>query len=157
LGVKASALYISGAVVVDQVVFQGNGLFEFGRYAQDMNAQNAFIIELRGVEGLVDLVAWDPASDRFARWLGRGFALGEDRISFPSLSGGPLPIWRSPLGWLRAYRSGLVILNPRAAYWFLCDVPALVAEDADHRKQIAKMLIPPQPRISVPAASKSVM
>jgi hypothetical protein len=154
-GVKASALYISGAVVVDQVVFQDNGLFEFGRNTGDMNAQNAFIFEVRGVEGLTDLAAWDPYSSQCALWLGRGFALGESQVWFPTLSGGPLRIWRSPLGWLRAYRDGLVILNPRAAYWYLCDVPALAAEDANHRKQISRMLIPPQPRIVVAPSAQA--
>lgn len=157
LGVLASALYLSGTIVVDQVVFQDNSLFEFGRYADDMSAQNAFIIEVQGIDGLIDLAAWAPHSNQCARWLGRGFALGEDQIWFPTLSDGPLRIWRSPFGRLRAYRSGLVILNPRAAYWYLRDVPALAAEDVDHRKQIAKMLIPPQPRILVmPAVSETV-
>ena len=157
LGVKPSALYVSGPVLVDQVVFQDNGLFEFGRYAESANAQNAFLVEVRGIDGLIDLAAWDPHSNECALWLGRGFALGESQIWFPTLSGGTVRIWRSPLGWLRAYRSGLVIINPRAAYWYLCDVPALVAEDSDHSKQIAKMLILPQPPILVvPAVSESV-
>jgi hypothetical protein len=51
----------------------------------------------------------------------------------------------------------LVILNPRAAYSYLGDVPALAAEDADHRKQIEKMLVLPQPRILVvPSVSETV-
>jgi hypothetical protein len=155
-GVKASALYVSGPVVVDQVVFQDN-LFEFGRYGGDRSTQKAFIFEVRGADGLTDLAAWGPQGDQLALWLGRGFALGEDQIWFPTLSGGPLRIWRSPLGWLRAYRSGLVILNPRAAYSYLCDVPALAAEDANHRKEIEKMLILPRPRIVVaPSISNSV-
>jgi hypothetical protein len=97
---------------------QGCGLFEFGRYAEDMNAQNAFIIEVRGIDGLIDLSAWDPHSNQCALRLGRGFARGESQIWWPSLSGEPVRIWQTLLNWLRAYRSGLVILNPRAVYWY---------------------------------------
>ena len=152
LGVKASALYVSGPVVVDQVVFQDNGLFEFGRYAADKNKQNAFILEVRGIDGPIDLAAWDPDGDRCALWLGRGFALGEDQIWFPVLSGTPLPIWRSPLGWLRAGRTGLVIIRSTATPFYLRDVVAVSAEDSKHLSEIQEMLKLRRPWISVRVA-----
>ena len=60
-----------------------------------------------------DLVAWAPRSGRIGTRLGRAFALGEEQIGIDGLgtTGLPAPVHRTPLGWLRADRRGVVIAD----------------------------------------------
>jgi hypothetical protein len=128
----------------DRVVFEDRGLFDFTRDVSDENAVNIFTIGVIGIDGLIDLVAWAPKTGgRIALWLGRGFALGEAQIFGPHLE--PFPIWRSPLGWLKAGRRGIVSLRPSAAYVMLADVPSFLVEDIDHGRELDRTLTPPRP------------
>ena len=99
-----------------------------------------------------DLIAWCPKSGRIGTRLGHSLALGEDQIGFDGLgtTGLPIPVHRTPLGWLRVDRRGLVIADwDMAAY----DLRGLIleAEDDAHRRDLARRLTPTPPRIVVPS------
>jgi len=148
-GVDALTLATPWPVLGDRVAFQSSGSFDFARDQHDSNALPAFIMGVLGGGGLIDLCAWQLETDRTALWLGAGFALGEKQIASPHFE--PLPVWKSPLAWLRADRHGLVILRPDIAWSRLADL-ALLAENVEHGRELRCLLVPPfEPRIFVPA------
>jgi hypothetical protein len=59
----------------------------------------------------------DPAEDR------RSYTTPKDTTQH-----GALPVWRDPLRWLQASRTGVVLIQPRLAAAFLCDAGPLLAE-----------------------------
>jgi len=127
-------------------VFSDNS-FEFTRHVDDESSSSAYIIGVLGFGGLIDLAAWEPASFHIASWLGRAFAISEQQIEAPHLE--PLPVWRSPLEWLRAGRRGIVILRPEIAWLRLADVPIL-AENVEHGVELRRLLTSPfRPQIFV--------
>jgi hypothetical protein len=65
-----------------------------------------------------------------------------------------LPVWRSPIGWLRARRKGLCLVRPKAAVHFLTDASPLLAEDAAHGAELKHLLTRPAPRILIPSPIK---
>jgi hypothetical protein len=67
----------------------------------------------------------------------------------PRLDDGPVAVWRSPFGWLRSRREGLVILRPRATHFYLGHLPALGAEDIAHGEELEKLLLPPKSMIKI--------
>jgi len=149
LGVDALSLGSPWHILVDRVVFDGSGTFHFSRDAGDDRAEHVFTIAVIGLGvGIVDICAWHREADRFALWLGAGYALGQTQVELPHLE--PLPIWRSPLAWLRAGRRGIVILRPEIAWSRLIDVPVL-AETIDHGRELKRLLAPPfKSKIFVP-------
>jgi len=141
-GVDALTLATPWPMRADRVQFDGTGFFDFARNTDSGNAAPAFVIGVLGDGGLIDLCAWQLETDRTALWLGRGFALGETQLAFRPHE--PLPVWRTPLAWLRANRVGIVILNVSAAWSRLADLPIL-AEDIQHGNSLEKLLKPPRP------------
>ncbi len=102
-----------------------------------------------------DVVAWAPQIGKLATWLNRAWALGEEAALRPRLSeDGGLPVWRSPVGWLRARRKGLCLVRPTAAAHYLDCAGPLIAEDATHGAELKQLLTRPAPRILVPSPSK---
>jgi hypothetical protein len=99
-----------------------------------------------------DIVAWSHKTSQLACWYGQAWAIGQETIYDVRLSGhGALPIWRDPLGLLRANREGLVLLRPHVAAHYLNDVGPLFAEDSAHGLELQALLSRPQLRILVPA------
>jgi hypothetical protein len=146
LGIDGLCLGTPWPVLADSVVFSNN-TFEFTRHVGGESSSPAYIIGVLGFGGLIDLVAWEPASFHIASWLGRAFAISEQQIEAPHLE--PLPVWRSPLEWLRAGRRGIVILRPEIAWSRLADVPVL-AETVEDGLELRRLLSPPlKPRIFV--------
>jgi hypothetical protein len=156
LGVDIMTLALPWPVLGDRVIFHEGESFDFARDANDGEIVSAFTLGVLGIGGLVDLVAWEPAGGRTALWLRRGFALGEQQIFRHQLDNEPLPVWRSPLGWLRAARMGLVILRPEVAHIWLAEVPSILAEDADHVSGLERLLRPPQPKTQILATAKKI-
>jgi hypothetical protein len=99
----------------------------------------------------IDIVAWAPARNRLGSWLGRAWALGQEQTFRPRLDpDGALPVWRDPLGWLRAGRRGLVLIDLIRAADELSFAGPLLAEDLDHAIELRDALSRPAPRILVP-------
>lgn len=99
-------------------------------------------------DGIVDLVAWSPGDDRLATRLGRGGALGQGQLGIDGLgtTDRALPIWRSPLDWLRDGRRGVVIADPTmAAHLFAGTI--LQAEDKAHAAELSDALRLPPPTV----------
>jgi hypothetical protein len=140
-GVSAIALGAPWSVTADRVVFSGGAAFDFARDVGEDNAVCSLIIGVLGIDGLVDLVAWEPKSGRMASWLGRAFALGEAQLGPPHLE--PLPVWRCPTNWLRASRRGIVIVRPEIAWSRLASMH-LLAEDVEHGVELRRLIEPPR-------------
>jgi hypothetical protein len=101
----------------------------------------------------VDIAAINPLTGRVGTWCHRAWAIGEGTTFLPRLTERRvLTVWRNPVGWLRAGRSGVVLLQPRLAAAFLCDAGPLAAEDRDHGFELRRQLTRPAPHILIPAA-----
>jgi hypothetical protein len=156
-GVPEEALHFPHPLLAQDVVFLPNGYFEFQRHLQDEVGEPAFTMIVEGADGPIDIVAWQPQTNHTALWLKRAFALGEEQLSGPRLDDEPLRVWRSPMTWLAARRRGLVIVQPKAAFYTLGCLSRIVAEDIDHGIELDTLLTPPKPRtrILVPAGLQS--
>ena len=146
--VRDAALNCEHPLLIDDVAFLPAGRFEFARYVRE-EVIPAIIIVVRGCEGPIDLLAWQPRTNQQALWTGRAFALGEEQVYGPFFGNEPLAVWRTPLSWLRAARRGLVIIRPQAALFYLNCVPALVAEDLAHAEVLERFLIPQRPTTEI--------
>lgn len=98
---------------------------------------------LAGYGESADVVAWSPASGRIATRLGQAALIGEEQVTVHDggslLRGHPLPVWRSPVGWLRARRHGVVVVDDRRAGHLLSG-RVLAAEDTDHERDLRSRL-----------------
>lgn len=117
---------------------------------------NRFEFDPEGVEVIVlaclseweevdDLVAFRPSNPgKVRRFDGRAVFLGEHNVSNPATYafGLSLQIFRDPLGWLKTGGRGAVILDPARVWRRLLDVPAIVAEDELHAKELAYLRKP---------------
>jgi len=94
---------------------------------------------------IVDLVAFHPRHP--ARWaLLYGSAEWIGAIEPQYLDPEPVPVWRSPLSWLRADCRGLVLLGDRASqYRILTLLNSIVAEDERHAAELRRILVRPWP------------
>jgi hypothetical protein len=100
-----------------------------------------------------DVIALSPSLNKLTTWLGRAWALGEEAVYRPCLSPqGELPVWRSPIGWLKARRKGLCLVRPKAAAYYLDDAGPLPAEDKAHGAELKQLLTRPAPRILIPSS-----
>ena len=97
---------------------------------------------------IVDVVAWNPDTDQVATRFGIGWALGQDQILADGCgsTGLPVPVHRSPLGWLRNRRFGIVILDYRRAALHLADLE-LEGKDDKHQADLDRLLYAPPPRV----------
>jgi hypothetical protein len=138
LGIPALQLGRPWMVLANRVVFDG----EFFAFADDigMFGEDVFTIPVFGNAGMIDIAAWHPKTDRLAVWCGEGFALGEGQIRHPIPLAQGLPVFRTPIGWLRARRCGIVISRRSLAREILGDVPLLIAEDEQHRSELKELL-----------------
>jgi hypothetical protein len=147
-GVTAKSLAIPHPVRRDLVMFGQDGSFEFSRDTNEDTGAPAFTLIVSASAGPIDIVAWQPKPNRIALWLNRGFALGEEQIWRARLDR-PMPIWRTPMSWLRSGRDGLVLLRPDAAFHYLSELSTVAAEDFEHAQEIQRLLRPPMPRTKI--------
>ena len=145
-GVRGIDLGIPWPVLADRVVFEG----EFFSFADDvgMVGDQVFTMVVFGSADMIDVAAWHPQTNRLAVWFGEGFALGEGQIYRPIPPAG-LPVFRTPIGWLRAKRCGIVIIRKSYAREILGEVPLLIAEDEQHRSELKNLLGVAGPDIKV--------
>lgn len=153
-GVAAGALGSPRPLLVDEVVFQEHGYFEFARDCYEEKTEQAFTMVVAGIDAVIDIAAWQPKSNRIALWLNRAFALGEEQVWFPRFDDDALRIWRTPMKWLAAGRQGLVVVRPGPAFYALGNLSCVAAEDVEHGEQLEKILTPPKPRTRILVPSK---
>jgi hypothetical protein len=149
LGIGINAIAMPLALAKARVAFQGGHCFEF-----DAHAEMALILPCIEDGDLVDLVAWQPQASRLATWLGRAKALGWADLYSPSLTGEPVKVWASPVGWLKAGRRGLVPIGvermARSLFLWGDHVSALVCENPEHARAIKQAYSRKPPRVFVP-------
>jgi hypothetical protein len=116
-----------------------------GRYAP--SELGAFSYRLAVIED-GQIVGWNPNTDEVATCFGVGWALGQDQILAGGLgsTGLPVPVHRSPLGWLRNNRFGVVILDYRRAAHRLADL-SVESEDDHHQGDLDRLLRVPLARV----------
>lgn len=136
-------------VLADRVIFHGE-FFEFVD-TKDSAGEACFTFAVLGTTSFVDIAAWSPATNRVAVWCGAGFALGERQMLLPHPATTGLVVHRTPIGWLRAGRRGIVIVRPAFASTILSAVPALHAEDEEHARELRSIVGtgPHAPSVSV--------
>jgi hypothetical protein len=148
-GIGALNLGNPWPVLADRVVFEG----DFFHFADDVGemGEAAFTFVIISNAGFIDIAAWCPRTNRLAVWLGEGFALGERQIHHPNPLSPGLHVFRSPMGWLRCGRSGIVIVRDDFTDVVLAAVPILVAEDERHQRDLQKVFPvgSPGPKIMV--------
>jgi hypothetical protein len=148
-GIKALDLGHPWPVLADRVVFEG----DFFVFADDVGERGeaAFTFIVISNAGFIDIVAWHPQTNRLAIWLGNGFALGERQVHHPNPLIPGLPVFRSPIGWLRGGRRGIVIVRAEFTDVVLTAVPVLIAEDELHQRdlQVVFAVGRPGPKITV--------
>jgi hypothetical protein len=104
-----------------------------GKWRQMFRGERALVLPIVSPESgdIIDLAAFRPETPR-STWLftGAGRFLGDEAIREAEHFGKPLEIRESPLAWLRAKCSGLVILDWQQLwpFWF-SGVPALQFDD----------------------------
>jgi hypothetical protein len=152
-GVAANVLAGPVPVRSGYVHFDAAG-FEFDHHTNKEAGVRAYLFLITDHQGVArDVIAWAPKQKHLATWLGRAWALGEEQTFAPRISEHQaLPVWRSPINWLRAGRKGVCLVRPEAAVHYLCDAAPLLAEDAAHGAELKQLLTRPAPRIIVPAS-----
>ncbi len=152
LGIRAIDLGSPSMVLADRVVFEGES-FSFADDA-NMVGEPAFTLAVFSNTGMIDIAAWQPEINRLAPWIGEGFALGERQIHHPNPLVHGLHVFRTPIGWLRAGRCGIVIIQSKFARSVLGHVPLLIAENKQHCSELQELLGMAGPAVVVlPACS----
>ncbi len=124
-----------------RVVFDG----EPPRYEPNTLGVFAYILPVLD-GGLIDTAAWQPKTGQLAARWGRAYALGQGQLGINEIgtTGRAMPIWRTPWGWLRNDRCGLVIVDHGLAAHRLAGV-VLKAETSSHAADLTRRLrvLPP--------------
>lgn len=115
----------------------------------------AFILPvLDGAGYVADLACWVPSTGALATWQGCSWALGQNEFPAPLhvlRSDGAIMLFRDPLSWLQADRRGLVIVDPAQARWrLLQDGGPFLVQEAEHGRELRKIVDVPQPKILLP-------
>lgn len=104
---------------------------------------------------LLDFVCFDPAQpSRYRTIYGHGAMLGEEAFAEARIYHQPLPVYRTPMGWLQSGGAGACILDPIRFGIAVVGYPALeiVGEDLDHGRALRR-LVNSIPRLSIPKVS----
>ncbi len=155
-GIPAMALIRPLPIGVDIVAFSRLS-FEFVRYRQADVALRSYILPALDELGeLQDLVAWHPKSGSLGSWLGRSALLGAEHIFGPRLDE-VLPVYETPLDWLRAERWGCVPIDMKRAATVLRDGAPLGAADLDYQRRLTEALTvrPPLVLVAVPETERT--
>jgi hypothetical protein len=150
-GIAVETLHKPTPIRIGRVVFTANGFEIEPFYYQEADGEQAYLFIVADRQGCAcDIIAWALESGRVAAWLNRAWALGQETIHRPRLTNHRgLHVWRSPWGWLRASRNGIVPIRASAVPFQLDCAGPLIAEDVPHGLELQKMLTPAIPRILV--------
>jgi len=144
-GVSTTAMCEPSPIFFAKIALQNGGVFDFVTVEEE--GTRAFVVMVNDEFGEpADICAWCPRMRRPALWLGAVCMLGQDEVNAPTL-GEPLRIFRNPLGWLRAERRGVVLIDHRSAARQLEGI-SLEAEDAAHAAELRRALARPAPKIT---------
>jgi hypothetical protein len=150
LGISGLDLATPDMVLKAGIILEDGGVtFVFEHHTDTDEGRDAFILPVEGPIGINDLIAFGPEIGLLATWLGRALAINEASIWAPNLDRDPLPVWRDPIGWLKAKRQGIVLLKPEQAYSYLDHLPGVIAEDLQHGEELERLLWTPRHRIPV--------
>ena len=150
LGISGLDLATPDMVFKAGIILEDCGdTFVFEHATDTDEGRDAYILPVEGASGIHDLVAFDPEIGLLATWLGRAFAINEASAWEPNLDRDPLPVWRDPIGWLKAKRQGIVLLRPEQAYSRLDHLPGVIAEDVQHGEELERLLWTPRRRVPV--------
>jgi hypothetical protein len=127
------------------VIWTDQGFILEGETKRD-DGEDAYLMPVIAGGTVIDLCAFSIDHHTVATRHGNAVALGQDAFFAPFREQEPLQIWRTPESWLRAGRTGVVLLKEGAVDWF-SDVPAVIAEDLDHGATLERLL--PSTRIYV--------
>jgi hypothetical protein len=149
-GVALHALCRPTMVLAGNIIIHRPTGFSFAPDG-DADGHRAFLIAINDEVGRwIDIAAWQPAKGWTGLWLGAAWALGQASVHRARMGeAGALPIWRSPLNWLRADRQGILLLRPTVAAYFLDDGGPLLAEDVAHAAELRRLMTRTGPRIFV--------
>ena len=128
-------------------IHAGRATFCDGRYTPNPIAEPVFILPIITGGEIIDLCAWNPLAGELGTRLGAGAVIGQEQIEqgFGSTRT-PLPVWRSPLRWLKASRRGIVVVDDDAARHLLAGL-VLETDDPDFAKDLRQRLALPPPLI----------
>ena len=124
-GVTMVAMTRPWIIGAERVSFDGKSGFDF-----DATGDRAMIFRAEDNGITTDLIAW--SGNKLATWRNVAFALGDaSQIFNPAtwFGGGGLRIHASPLEWLRAHRTGIVILKPELCWAYLRNVPRVICQN----------------------------
>jgi hypothetical protein len=151
-GAGIEAIGARWTVGAARVCFQPNG-----RYVPVPGLGSfAYVFACLASDGVADLAAWQPSSGRIMTRLGNAGLIGqiEAEKAASDITARPVNVWRSPLGWLRANRAGVVIVNPRLAAHLLGGLNVIPEDDNEHGRELRALRVPP-PRV-LPAMQRKI-
>jgi len=145
-----------GACAIVPIIDCGNRCFDFHNTHQD--ALKAFVMEVYGKDGesVVDLIAWPLDRPRHVMTM---FAecgligLWEAMRSANYVFDFPLPMYRTPLDWLKSGCRGAAVVTPHIAARQLLDIPGRVsARDVRHGRELQALMqsVIPKDRVVIP-------
>jgi hypothetical protein len=146
-GVSPLAIGTPWAIGAARVLIQPDNTYvpsSMGRYA--------YVLPCLTNVGMIDLVCWIPATGQIASRLGEAAMLGQRQVdeAADDITARPVPVWASPLSWLRGGRNGIVIVDAVRAGHLLSGL-VLLAENGSHANDLRRQLRVRPPRIMVPS------
>jgi hypothetical protein len=149
-GVKSEALFYPEIPALADVVFNEAGTFDFHSDVGE-EGTTALVFLARGEDGApADLVAWSPSPRKLASWQAASSLLGAEEVLAPRLTAeAALAVHRTPLGWLKCGREGVVLVDPRSAAVALRDFGPFVTESVEHGQELRELFRQREPRIFV--------
>jgi hypothetical protein len=142
-GVSGNALWpISGATV------------RFDGATFDLDHEGERALPFRAEDGgtAIDLIAWQPRTNKLASWRGQAFCLGDVDDIFNTATyfdGDALRVHTTPLDWLLADRDGIVIVRPDLAPAYLANCQRIRCSNQAHARQVEKWLQPHKPTVEI--------
>lgn len=152
-GVAPDAMAEPWPIRSARVVFDGLHGFDFTR-----DGEPAIIFKAEDCGEEIDLIAWQPRTEKLASWHGNTFCLGDlDQIDNPAtyFMDGALRIHADPLDWLRASREGIVVLRRDFAYAHLRFCPRIVCDDLSHAERVERWVRPPKSTVEILVADEA--
>lgn len=139
----AQSLYRSLWLGADDIAIDG------GRWSRRFRGERAIVLPIVGAESgeLVDLVAFRLETPRsFWSYAGAAPLLGQHSLERAAYFEEPLFVHESPLDWLKAGMTGVVILD-WTRYWpgYLAGIPALRFLDDNFARRARDLLSRPLP------------